>query len=157
MGERIARRAEDAAPRRSSSYPEPFAAEVEGRVKWALGDLFGLDQYGVNLAELPPGVKSSQRHWHSAEDEFVYIIEGTPTLVTDAGEEVLAPGDCVGFKAGVADGHCLINRAAETVRYLEIGSRRVETDAVDYPDIDMRIEPEGTGKRGFRHRDGTPY
>jgi uncharacterized cupin superfamily protein len=119
--------------------------------------MFGLDQYGVNLAELPAGVQSSQRHWHSAEDELVYILEGTPTLLTDAGEEVLGPGDCVGFKAGDANGHCLVNRGSATVRYLEIGSRRVDADAVDYPDIDMRIEPDPGGKRRYLHKDGTPY
>lgn len=157
MAKRIARRAGDATARTGSGYPEEFRGMVEGRSKRALGDLFGLDQFGVNVTELAPGAASALRHWHGAEDEFIYVLDGRPTLVTDAGEEVLAPGDCVGFKAGNADGHCLVNRSGEPVSYLEIGSRRPESDAVDYPDVDMKIEPDGSGRRRYLHRDGTPY
>lgn len=157
MSKRIARRLDDATPRVGSSYPVQFQNSVEGRGKWPLGDLFGLDQFGVNLTELAPGAASALRHWHSAEDEFVYILEGSPVLVTDAGEETLSPGDCVGFKAGVEDGHCLINRTDHPIRYLEIGSRRLDTDRVGYPDVDLAVEPDTNGGRRFVHRDGTAY
>ena len=157
MPDRNARRAEDAEPRLGSPYPAQFQKEIAERAKYPLGDLFGLDQFGVNLTELPPGAASSQRHWHSAEDEFIYVLEGTPTLVTDDGDELLGPGDCAGFKAGAPNGHCLVNRAGSTVRYLEIGTRRPDIDACEYPAIDMRLEPDGTGRRRFVRRDGTSY
>jgi uncharacterized cupin superfamily protein len=98
-------------PRTGSTYPDRFRGRVGGRRKRALGDLFGLDQFGVNLTELPPGAASALRHWHSHEDELVYVLEGEATLITGAGEELLRPGDCVGFKAGTADGHHLANRS----------------------------------------------
>jgi uncharacterized cupin superfamily protein len=154
---RKARRAADIEPRSGSSYPDPFRARVQGRRKRALGDLFGLDQFGVNLTELAPGAVSALRHWHSHEDELVYILEGEATLVTDAGEEVLRPGDCAGFKAGIADGHHLANRSESVVRYLEIGSRRPETDRAVYPDDDLEAKPDGQGRRRMLHKDGTPY
>jgi uncharacterized cupin superfamily protein len=152
-----ARCAADVAPRVGSNYPEPFRARVKDRVKRALGDLFGLDQFGVNLTELPPGAVSALRHWHSHEDEFVYILEGEATLITEAGEEVLRPGDCVGFKANTADGHNLVNRSARPVRYLEVGSRRIEVDRVVYPDDDLETRPDGEPRRRMVHKDGTPY
>ncbi len=142
--------------RSGSGYPEPFRGAVAGRVKRALGDPCGLTQFGANLVELPPGCWSSQRHWHSHEDELVYVLKGEITLITDAGEEVLRPGDVVGFKAGVADGHHLINRTERPVRYLEVGSRRVEVDRVVYPDDDLEVRPDGTGKRRMTRKDGTP-
>jgi uncharacterized cupin superfamily protein len=132
------------APRRGSSYPEPFRAAVAGREKRPLGDAVGLSQFGVNLVELPPGCWSSQRHWHSHEDEFVYVLEGELTLVTDAGEQILRPGMAAGFPAGKPDGHHLINRTERPATYLEVGSRRDNLDECDYPDIDMAV----------RHRDG---
>ena len=152
-----ARHAAEVAPRASSNYPEPLRARVAGRLKRALGDLLDLDQFGVNLTELPPGVQSALRHWHSHEDEFVYILEGEVTLITDAGEEVLKAGDCVGFKAGTADGHHLVNRTDRPVRYIEVGSRRLDVDRVCYPDDDLEAGPDGQGGRRFVHKGGTPY
>jgi uncharacterized cupin superfamily protein len=112
----------------------------------------GLTQFGVNLQRLPPGAWSSQRHWHSAEDEFVWIVEGEAVLVTDEGEEILRAGDCAGFKAGVANGHHLRNRSDADVLLLAIGSRN-DDDVASYPDIDLRWS-EATGDV---HKDGTPY
>jgi len=143
-------------PERSgSSYPEPFRAAVAGRAKRALGDAFGLTQFGVNLVRLPPGCWSSQRHWHSHEDEFVYVVDGELTLVTDAGEEPLRPGMVAGFPAGRADGHHLINRSDAPATYLEIGTRIAADEAV-YSDIDMELRrrPEG---HVFVRKSGEPY
>lgn len=142
-------------PRGGSGYPHPFSLPCAGRVKHPLGDAFTLSQYGVNLVALPPGTWSSQRHWHSAEDEFVYILEGHPVLVTDAGRTPLAPGMCAGFPAGEANGHHLVNDTDASVTYLEVGTRR-RGDDVDYPDIDMQIRGRGKGG-GYSHKDGTPY
>ena len=142
-------------PRRGSGYPQPFSVPCAGREKHALGDAFGLGQYGVNLVTLPPGAWSSQRHWHTGEDEFVYVLEGRPTLVTDAGRTPLAPGMCAGFPAGDANGHHLVNDTDAPATYLEVGTRR-EGDDVDYPDIDMQIRGRGTGTP-YTHGDGTPY
>jgi uncharacterized cupin superfamily protein len=154
---RKARRAADAEPRTGTNYPEPFRARVEGRTKRALGDLFGLDQFGVNLTELQPGAFSALRHWHSHEDELVYVLEGEVALVTDEGEETLRPGDCVGFKAGAPVGHHLVNRTSLPARYLEIGSRRLEVDLVVYPHDDLEVRPDGSGRRRMVRKDGTPY
>ena len=142
-------------PRRGSGYPHPFSVPCAGREKHALGDAFALHQYGVNLVTLPPGAWSSQRHWHSEEDEFIYILDGRPTLVTDGGRAPLAPGMCAGFPAGAANGHHLVNETDAPVIYLEVGSRRMGDD-VDYPDIDMQVRNRGTGGT-YTHRDGTPY
>lgn len=157
MPHRRARTAADAEPRTTSNYPAPFNARVRGRAKRALGNLFGLDQFGVNLTQLEPGAQSALRHWHSREDEFVYVLEGEITLVTDSGEEVLRGGECTGFKAGVPDGHHLINRSDKPARYLEIGSRFTDADQVFYPDDDVEVRPDAGGKRRFVHKDGTPY
>ena len=137
-----------------SGYPTPYDEPCRQRKRVRLGDAAGLTQFGVNLLRLPPGGWSSQRHWHSAEDEFVYILEGEAVLVSDAGEEVLRAGDCAGFKAGDADGHHLQNRTNAEVVLLEMGSRNPEADAVDYPEIDLEIR---AGARTFLHKDGTPY
>jgi len=142
---------ETVATRIGSSYPAPFDAQCAKRLRRRLGDAAGLGDFGVNLLRLPPGSWSSQRHWHRLEDEFVYVLEGEVTLVTDAGEELLRPGDCAGFKAGVPDGHHLQNRAARDAVVLEVGSRKAE-DSGEYPDIDLRFGPGG-----FTHRDGKPY
>ena len=142
-------------PRRGTSYPPPFDAPCAAREKHALGDAFGLTDYGVNQVTLPPGTASSQRHWHSQEDEFVYILAGNPTLVTDSGRTLLRPGMCAGFPAGGGDGHHLLNETDDDVSYLEVGSRRLDDD-VEYSDIDMRIVGRGRGD-GFLHKDGTPY
>ena len=141
--------------RKGSSYPPQFDAPCAERVKRALGDPFGLDDFGVNLVTLPPGAWSAQRHWHSREDELIYVLDGEPTLVTDAGRTRLKPGMCAGFRAGAKDGHHLVNETDAPVVYLEVGSRRMDDD-VDYPDIDMRVRGRGKGGR-FEHKDGTPW
>jgi uncharacterized cupin superfamily protein len=151
-----ARCAAEVEPRLGTNYPPEFHPRIRGRAKRALGDQFGIDQFGVNLTELAPGACSALRHWHSHEDELVYVLEGEVTLITDAGEEVLRPGDVAGFKAGVADGHHLMNRTERPVRYLEVGSRRIEVDRVTYPDDDLDARPDGTGKRRMTRKDDTP-
>jgi uncharacterized cupin superfamily protein len=139
-------------PRTGTFYPPPYAEACLARERRILGDAAGLTQFGVNLQRLPPGAWSSQRHWHSKEDEFVFVVAGEVVLVTDDGEEILKAGDCAGFKAGDANGHHLQNRSGADALLLEIGSRD-ETDACDYPDIDLVLSQ---GKQ-YRHRDGTPY
>ena len=136
-----------------SGYPPPYDLPCRERVRHALGEAAGLTQFGVNLQRLPPGSWSSQRHWHTAEDEFVWIVEGEVVLVTDAGEEVLRAGDCAGFKAGEADGHHLQNRSGRTAVLLAIGSRRPGQDIAHYPDIDLRWSEAD----GDTHKDGTPH
>jgi uncharacterized cupin superfamily protein len=143
-------------PRTGSRYPAPFAAACMDREKRALGDAFGLTQFGVNLTRLAPGTASAQRHWHSHEDELVYILEGELVLITDAGEQVMTPGTCAGFKAGVADGHQLVNRSDRDAVFLEVGTRAMEGGA-DYPDIDMKVRRAEDGKWRYLHKDGTPY
>jgi len=133
-------------------YPPPFDEPCRSPQRTRLGDQAGLTQFGVNLLRLPPGAWSSQRHWHTGEDEFVYVLSGEVTLVTDAGDEVLRAGDAAGFKANDGDGHCLQNRSAHDVQVLEIGTRAPDSMGY-YSDIDMIVKP-GTG---YTHRDGTPY
>jgi uncharacterized cupin superfamily protein len=137
-----------------SGYPAPFDAPCAARARQRLGDAAGLTDYGVNLLRLPAGAWSSQRHWHTAEDEFVYVLEGELVLVTDAGEEILRAGDCAGFKAGVKDGHHLQNRSKHDAVVLEVGSRKAVDDEGEYPDIDMCFLKDDAG---YVHRDGTPY
>ncbi len=151
-----ARRAAEVEPRSGTNYPAEFHARIRGRSKRALGDLFGLRPVRRQPDGTGAGGHSALRHWHSHEDELVYVLEGEITLITDAGAEVLRPGDVVGFKAGVADGHHLVNRSERPVRYLEIGSRRVEVDRAVYPDDDLAVQPDGTGKRRMTRKDGTP-
>ena len=142
-------------PRESgSNYPPPYDAPTRGQVWQRLGNAGGLTQFGVNLTRLAPGVWSSQRHWHSHEDELVFVLEGEATLVTDAGEEVLRAGDAAAFKAGEADGHHLLNRSDREAVLLEVGSRHPEGDSVDYPDIDLILRP---GAKPWRRRDGAAY
>ena len=136
-------------------YPPPFDQPCRARERRKLGDAAGLTQFGVNLLRLPPGSWSAQRHWHSHEDEFVYVIAGEVVLVTNAGEEVLRAGDAAGFKAGVADGHCLQNRSNAEAVMLEVGTR-IEDDRGAYPDIDMLTGAKGSGAM-YVHRDGRPY
>lgn len=136
-----------------SSYPVPLDEPCGGPRRCALGDAAGLTQFGVNLLKLPPGVWSSQRHWHSAEDEFVWVLDGEVALVTDTGEEVLRAGDCAGFKAGVADGHQWQNRSQQTAHVLEVGSRRPERDVCEYPDVDLRW----VGNAAPTRKDGSRY
>lgn len=137
-----------------TAYPAPFNAPCLQRHRTKLGDAVGLDQFGVNLLRLAPGVWSSQRHWHTAEDEFTWVLEGEVVLVEEDGETVLRAGDCAGFKAGVANGHCFQNRSDRDAVLLEVGSRRPEEDGCDYPDIDLVLRE---GESVYRHRDGTPY
>ena len=144
---------ESAPERKGSGYPAPFHERVAGRIKQALGDVGGLAQFGVNLVHLPPGGWSSQRHWHSAEDEFITVLSGEVVLVTDASEETLRAGDCATFPKGVANGHHLINKSAGTAVYLEVGTRS-EEDFCSYPDIDLQIDSK-IGR--FAHKDGTLY
>ena len=145
------------APTRSkpSNYPEPFASRMAGRVKKPLGDLFGLANFGVNLTRLAPGAVSALRHAHTLQDEFVYVLEGHPTLVTDAGDTTLHPGMCAGFRAGTGDGHQLVNRTGEEVVYLEVGDR-TPGDTGSYPDDDLQAVSEA-GQWRFTRKDVTPY
>jgi uncharacterized cupin superfamily protein len=149
--------AREAPPRkRASSYPEPFAARVAGRDKRPLGDLFGVTNFGVNLTRLAPGAVSALRHAHSRQDEFVYVLEGRPTLVTNSGETVLEPGMCAGFKAGTGDAHHLVNRSPADVLYLEVGDRTAG-DAASYPDDDLKAVLGSDGSWRYTRKDGTPY
>jgi uncharacterized cupin superfamily protein len=138
-----------------SDYPGPFAVDPGDRTKRKVGDALGLTIFGVNLVTLPPGCWSSQRHWHSRQDEFVYMISGEMTLVTDGGEQVLTAGMMAGFPAGSGDGHHAINKSDADAVYLEVGDR-TEDDECDYPDIDMLTRWIDDEER-FVHKDGTPY
>lgn len=136
-----------------STYPDPFRRDVSARIRQRLGDAGGLTQFGVNRMQLPPGAWSAQRHWHSAEDEFVYVVSGEVVLVTDHGEQTMGPGDCAAFPANVPNGHHLINKSASTAVYLEVGSR-IASDRVVYPDVDLVFDPD---VGGYAHADGRPY
>jgi len=138
-----------------SNYPEPFASRMAGRQKYPLGDLFGLTNFGVNLTRLAPGAVSALRHAHTKQDEFIYILQGQPTLHTDEGHTLLTPGMCAGFKAGTGNGHRLINNTAEEVVYLEVGDR-TPGDECSYPDEDICAHLVN-GTWSFTHKDGTPY
>ena len=145
----------DAAPTRfGTAYPAPFDVPCQGRQRWKLGDAAGLTQFGVNLMRLPPGQWTSQRHWHTAEDEFTWVLEGEVVLVENEGETILRAGDCAGFKAGVANGHHIQNRSDTVAVLLEMGSRNPAEDGCDYPDIDLILRE---GEEIYRHRDGTPF
>lgn len=138
-----------------SGYPEPFRAQVLPREKRALGDAAGLTKIGINHTTLGPGAASSMRHWHTQEDELVFVLSGEIVLVTDAGERPLSAGECAGFPAGHSDGHQLVNRGAVPAVYLEI-SNRDATDTAHYPDIDLQWNaPAAPGK--YSHKDGRPY
>jgi len=136
-------------------YPAPFDLPCRTRERKKLGDAAGLTQYGVNLLRLPPGAWSSQRHWHTRSDEFLYVLAGEVVLVTDDGEEILSPGDAAGFKAGDTNGHCLQNHSNSEVLVLEIGTRFTD-DVGQYPDIDLVAHLDGKPAI-YTHRDGTPY
>jgi uncharacterized cupin superfamily protein len=149
--------AAQAPPRtRATNYPEPFASRMAGREKRPLGDVFGLSNFGVNLTRLAPGAVSALRHAHSRQDEFVYILEGRPVLVTNAGETQLSPGMCAGFRAGSGDAHHLRNATSTDVVYLEAGDR-TPGDAGSYPDDDICAVLGADGKWKFTRKDGTPY
>jgi len=141
---------------RTTNYPEPFASRMVGREKRPLGDLFGLTNFGVNLTRLAPGSASSLRHAHSKQDEFVYVLEGEPTLVTDAGETQLKAGMCAGFKAGTGDAHQLVNRGDADAVFLEVGDR-TPGDAARYPDNDIQAVLGPDGRWQYSRKDGTPF
>jgi len=136
-------------------YPPPFDGPCRARERKKLGDAAGLTQFGVNLLTLRPGAWSSQRHWHTGSDEFVYVIKGEVTLVTNGGREIFAAGDAAGFVAGDENGHCFQNHSSEVALLLEVGTR-VDADAAYYPDIDL-VAPAGAEPALFTRRDGTPY
>ena len=140
-----------------TNYPEPYKSRVAGRAKKRLGDAAGLSNFGVNLVTLAPGTESSMRHWHARQDEFIYVLEGQATLVTDNGRQILGPGMAAGFPAGKAEGHQLINESDRPLRYLEVGDR-LPGDAATYsdPQVDMAATCV-EGKWIMTHRDGKPY
>jgi uncharacterized cupin superfamily protein len=139
----------------STGYPEPYKSRVAGRHRRRLGDAAGLKNFGVNLTRLDSGAESSMRHWHMKQDEFIYVLEGEVTLVTDAGRQKLAPGMAAGFSAGKADGHQLVNETDRPVLYLEIGDRTPD-DSASYPDVDLAVRMVD-GKWVFTHKDGSPF
>ena len=146
---------EDVARKTSSGYPAPHNEAVKGRARAVLGNLFGLDQFGVNVVTLAPGTWSSQRHWHEGEDEFVYVLEGEVVLADDAGDHVMTQGMCAGFKAGNGNGHHLKNLSEKPASYLEIGTR-LQTDKAHFSDIDMMAIKEGGAFR-FVRKDGSGF
>lgn len=151
----LALRAAEAAPRpRVTGYPADLAAKMAGREKRPLGDLFGLRNFGVNLTRLAPGAASSLHHAHAVQDEFVYILEGEPILVSGSVERPLSPGDCAGFAAGGAPHH-LVNRTDRAVVYLEVGDR-LPGDSVTYPEDDLAAEMQPDGGWRYTRKDGTP-
>lgn len=135
-----------------SRYPEPFAAPCHDKFRRRLAIAAGLKQIGINLLELAPGAWSSQRHWHTQAEEFVYVLEGEVVLVTEGSEEILHAGECAAFLAGDPDGHHLQNRSDYSAKVLEIGSPNLPSDEVDYPDVDLRATLSG-----YFRKDGTPY
>lgn len=144
------------APRTTSGYPAEFAARVTPREKRALGDVLGLTRFGANLTTLLPGKESSMRHYHSREDELVFVLDGEVVLRTDAGEQVLTAGMCAGFPAGTTDGHQLVNRSDRPARYLEVGSRDPD-DAAGYSDVDLASSKNAAGVYVYTRRDGSPH
>ena len=141
--------------RQNGVYPEPWRAITEGREKTGLGDVVGLTQFGVNLTRLKPGAASALRHWHEAEDEFVYVLEGEIVLIEDGSTTVLQRGDAAGFKAGVANGHHLVNKSDRDAVYLEVGTR-APRERGDYPDVDLVYHKDESGVR-FTKKSGEPY
>jgi uncharacterized cupin superfamily protein len=141
---------------RKTIYPEPFAGLVQGRVKRKLGDHFGLTNFGVNLTSLAPGAISALAHHHSKQDEFIYVLEGTPTLVLGSEEHLLGPGDCCGFKAGQGVAHQLVNRSESPVSYMEIGDRS-PGESVEYPNDDLMFWTLPDGAVIFTNKERKPY
>lgn len=141
--------------RTGSIYPEPYAAQMRGRSSLRLGQAGGLTQFGANLVILAPGARSSLRHWHRHEDEFVMVTQGECVLVQDAGETVMRAGDCAAFRAGDPDGHCFVNRSKAEARFLVVGTR-APSEVVTYSDVDMMVVMEG-GDARFTYKDGTPW
>ncbi len=141
--------------RTGTGYPPEFAGPLAGRAFQRLGDAGGLTQFGVNLCTLAPGAWASQRHWHEQEDEFIMVLSGELVMIEEDGEHVLRAGDCATHKAGVANGHHLVNRSGGEASFLVVGTRAA-TERAHYPDIDMEAHKDESGFR-FMHRDGTPY
>ena len=142
-------------PRTGSAYPEPFHSRM-GAADWrALGEAFGLTQYGVNLETLPPGAQSALRHWHTLSDEFVYVLEGELVLRTNDGDVAMSPGSCAGFRAGERNAHHLVNRSDRPARFLVVGTR-VPGDVAFYPDDDLQWAWNERGRYPV-HKDGRPY
>lgn len=148
--------ASDVKGRRSTTYPVAFRENVAGRTKRVLGDVFELTSFGVNLVTLSPASWSAQRHWHTREDEFVYVLSGELVLVTDEGDTPVSQGMIAGFPAGQQNGHHLVNRSDADATYLEIGARHGD-DECFYPDIDLQLVSDGGGGRHFTTRAGKPY
>jgi len=146
----------DVVPRNSTGYPEPYRSRVMPREKRALGDALGLTKIGVNLTTLPPGKESSMRHYHTLEDEMVFVLEGEVVLRTDGGEQILRAGMCAGFPAGSRDGHHLVNRSGAPARYLEI-SNRDEEDVGGYSDVDLAMHRDAAGRNVFTRKDGSAF
>ncbi|MBZ0124614.1 MAG: cupin domain-containing protein [Roseovarius sp.] len=145
----------DDVPARSGSiYPEPFASEMAGRTSLRLGDAGGLTQFGANLVILAPGAKSSLRHWHETQDEFVMIVKGSCTLIDDTGAHIMTPGDCAAFPAGEPNGHHFVNRTGQEARFLVIGTR-TPSETAWYSDVDLKVTMNADGA-AFAHKDGTP-
>jgi uncharacterized cupin superfamily protein len=147
-------KASDVTARTGTSYLPEYAGQLKGREKRVLGDLFGLTQFGVNLLTLAPGSWSSHRHWHEAEDEFIYVLEGEVTLIDDQGEHRMTPGMCAGFKAGVPNGHHLVNKSDKPAVCLEFGTR-AKDEAIEYSEADMRATKANGGPIKFTRRDGS--
>jgi uncharacterized cupin superfamily protein len=139
-----------------SLYPEPFASMMNGRTKRKLGDFFGLTNFGINLTELSPGAMSALKHHHSKQDEFIYILRGSPTLVYGNDEYLMSPGECFGFRKGNKIGHHLVNHSDSSVVYLEMGDRTAE-DMVEYPGNDLIAKSDNKGTWIFLHKDGSAY
>lgn len=139
-----------------SLYPEPFASMVKNRTRRKLGDYFGLTNFGINFTTLAPGSISALKHHHSKQDEFIYIISGTPVLVYGDDEFLLSPGDCFGFKANNSIAHQLLNNSSTEVTYIEVGDR-TPADTVEYPDDDLALVQKNDGAWSVLHKDGSPY
>ena len=143
-------------PRTGSGYPtDAMKSVVAGREKRMLGDALGLTTFGVNLTTLAPGAASALRHWHLRQDEFVFVLEGEVTLVTDEGEQTLGPGACAGFAGGVPNGHQLVNRTSKPATFLEVGDR-LPGDGAEYPDHDLRVRSTGSGWK-YTRKDGGDF
>lgn len=140
-----------------TDYPEIFQPGMDGATRRRLGDAAGLTNFGINLTTLPPGFASAQRHWHTTQDEFIYVVSGELTLITDGGEQILTAGMAAGFPAGVPDGHQLVNRGNREATYLEIGDRSPADDC-HYPDVDLVCRNvDGDQRYIYQRKDGTPY
>jgi uncharacterized cupin superfamily protein len=142
--------------RGQSIYPEPFSQQVSGRVKWKLGEVFGLSNFGVNITHIDPGSISALFHTHAVQDEFIYILEGTPTLIFGDKEFQMKSGECMGFKAGTGIGHQLVNRSSKTVAYIEVGDR-TPNERVEYPHDDIEATSTPDGPWVFTHKNGASY